>query len=82
MSIPMRSTSSVGIVVGLLDIICKYVGSKLGPSEGLIEEEGCIDMLGLLEGMEVEDGVVEGDIDIANDGCILGSFDTLIYVHF
>ena len=81
----MRSTWSVGVIVGLLDIVGDHVGLKdgftelLGLTEGWIEEEGCNDILGLLEGMEVEDGFVEGTIVSANDGCILGSFDTLIY---
>ena len=83
----MRSIFSVG-VVGVLDIVGDQVGSNdgfielLGLTEGLIEEEGCNDRLGLPEGIKEEDGFVEGVIDSDNEGCIVGSFDVLIYFHF
>ena len=56
LSIPMRSTSSVGDAVGIVEVVGDHVGSddgimdELGLSEGFIDDDGRNVKLGLLDG--------------------------------
>ena len=68
----MKSISSVGVAVGLFDIVGDHVGSDLARFAELRSDNECWDdELGSIEGLEEEDGIAEGTVD--NDGFIDGN---------
>ena len=77
-STPIRSTSCVGDIVGLLVIVGDHVGCDdggvdvLGDSDGFIDTDGRNDNVGLVEGTMDDDGDSEGIDDENSDGWMLG----------